>query len=104
LREVDHPNIVKAHNVFEDKCAYPIVTDLCQGGELLDLIVEKASGQGLFPERDVARLLSELLSAVKYLHSIDIVHQDMLSLKTFSSLRRTMRSPIMLIDLKAAPS
>lgn len=90
--------------MFEDKCAYPIVTDLCQGGELLDLIVEKASGQGLFPERDVARLLSELLSAVKYLHSIDIVHQDMLSLKTFSSLRRTMRSPIMLIDLKAAPS
>lgn len=102
---MDHPNIVKAHNVFEDKCSYPIVTDLCQGGELLDLIVEKASGQGLFPERDVARLLSELLSAVKYLHSIDIVHHDiMLSLKTFSSLRRTMRSPIMLIDLKAAPS
>lgn len=77
LREVNHPNIIKAYSVYEDDLAYHIVTEMCHGSELFDKIVEKASsGMGCFPERDAARIISDLLSAVSYLHKLDIIHRD----------------------------
>jgi serine/threonine protein kinase len=77
LNEVNHPHVIKAHAVFEDNASYHIVTEMCHGGELFDKIVEKASsGRGCFKERHAARIIAELLSAVSYLHSLDIVHRD----------------------------
>ena len=77
LSEVDHPHVIKAHGVYEDEHSYHIVTEMCHGGELFDKIVEKAaSGRGCFKEKDAAKVISELLSAVSYLHSLDIVHRD----------------------------
>jgi calcium-dependent protein kinase len=67
LNEVDHPNVIKARGVYEDEHAYHIVTEMCHGGELFDKIVENAaSGRGCFKERDAAKVVSELLSAVSY--------------------------------------
>lgn len=77
LSEADHPNIIKSKGFYEDEHSYHIVTEMCHGGELFDKIVEKASsGRGCFKERDAARVISELLSAVSFLHSLDIVHRD----------------------------
>lgn len=41
LRNLDHPNIVKMYEFFEDDKRYYIVTDLCKGGELFDEILSK---------------------------------------------------------------
>ena len=41
LKNLDHPNIVKLYEVFEDKQNIYLVTELCNGGELFDVIVEK---------------------------------------------------------------
>jgi len=32
LKKIDHPNIVKMHQVYEDKSHYCIVMDLMEGG------------------------------------------------------------------------
>lgn len=87
LREVDHPNIVKMLDVYEDADEIRIVTELCRGGELFDKITEKALWSrgrrnlgrkvpACFCEEDAARILRSLLAAVAYLHSRDIVHRD----------------------------
>ena len=53
LRELDHPNILKMYEFFEDEKRYYIVTDICKGGELFDEI----SNKGKFSERDAALLI-----------------------------------------------
>ena len=37
LREVDHPNIVKLIDLYEDKTHYCLVMELMKGGEVSDL-------------------------------------------------------------------
>ena len=40
LKELDHPNIIKLFEIFEDEKKYYLVTELCKGGELFDEIIK----------------------------------------------------------------
>lgn len=73
LRNLDHPNIVKIFEYFEDEKRFYIVTEHIQGGELFDEIIAR----GKFSERDAAVLLKQLLSCVAYCHNHNIVHRDL---------------------------
>ena len=53
LLALDHPNIVKMYEFFEDEKRYYIVTDICKGGELFDEIVAR----GKFTENDASMLI-----------------------------------------------
>lgn len=39
---MDHPNIIKIYDYFEDLERFYIVTELCTGGELFDRIEKKS--------------------------------------------------------------
>ena len=54
LAELDHPNILKVYEMFEDKKYYVIVTELCQGGDLYDWV----QAHGVLPEQDAAVVVS----------------------------------------------
>ena len=41
MKQVDHPNIVKLIDVFEDERHWCLVMELMHGGELFDQILEK---------------------------------------------------------------
>lgn len=50
LRQLDHPNILRLFEVFEDEKRYYLVTELCTGGELF----EEISKRSVFSEKDAA--------------------------------------------------
>jgi len=54
---------------IQDK--YYIVTQLATGGELFDRICE----QGKFTEKDASQTIRQVLEAVDYLHSKNVVHR-----------------------------
>ena len=72
LRDLDHPNILKMYEFFEDSKRFFLITDKYEGGELFDEIVKK----GRLSERNTATIIYQLLSCINYLHQKNIVHRD----------------------------
>ena len=64
LKRLDHPNIIKLYEFYEDEKRYYLVTELCTGGELFDELTKRDS----FEEKDASVIIQQLLSAVAYCH------------------------------------
>jgi len=78
MQAVDHPNILKLYEVFEDEKYLHLITQLCTGGELFDRIIAKTnSEEGHYSERDAANLVSCMLDAIAYCHNLHICHRDL---------------------------
>jgi len=73
LQTLDHPNIIKLYEYFEDEKNVYLVTELCEGGELFDKIIEKE----YFDEAYAARTFKQILNAINYCHKLDIAHRDL---------------------------
>ena len=41
--KIDHPNLIRLFEIFEDEHHYHIVTELCKGGELYEQVAEEVS-------------------------------------------------------------
>ncbi|KAL3665414.1 hypothetical protein V7S43_009450 [Phytophthora oleae] len=66
-------NVLELREAFETSDAYVLVTELVQGGELYDDLVE----HGVFGEQRAKELVRELAVALEYLHSKQVVHADL---------------------------
>ena len=73
--QLDHPNIVRLEEVYESQSEIYLVQELCLGGELFDRLDEQPDYH--YTEAECARLVKQMLSAVRYLHSRGIVHRDL---------------------------
>jgi calcium-dependent protein kinase len=72
LIELDHPNIIKLHEIFEDSRYIHIVTDACNGGDLFSKIAQREK----LTEREASSIMRKLLSAVSHMHNSNVVHRD----------------------------
>jgi len=73
MRKLNHPNILKLYEVFENDEEFFLVMELVTGKELFDKIVEK----GQYGEREAANIVRQIVSAVEYLHANGIAHRDL---------------------------
>ncbi|CAG9318358.1 unnamed protein product [Blepharisma stoltei] len=73
LKLLDHPNIIRAYEFFEDSEDFYIVMEHCKGGELFDAIVRRKC----FKEHEAALIMRQLFSCLAYLHSKKIAHRDL---------------------------
>lgn len=73
LRKLDHPNIIKISEVIQDSRCYHVVTELCTGGEIFDKIADLEK----FKEKQAARYMYQILSAVSYCHNHNVLHRDL---------------------------
>ncbi|XP_036935832.1 serine/threonine-protein kinase DCLK1-like isoform X5 [Acanthopagrus latus] len=72
LRRVKHPNIVLLIEEMDTNSELYLVMELVKGGDLFDAI----TSSNKYTERDASCMLFNLASAIKYLHSLNIVHRD----------------------------
>lgn len=72
LKQMDHPNIVKLMDVFEDERHWCLVMELMLGGELFDEILLKEH----FSEKEARECCRQIIDAIGYCHSQEIVHRD----------------------------
>ena len=73
LRTLDHPNVLKVFEYFEDPKNYYLVMEYCSGGDLFDELVQVKS----FDEVSTSKILSQILAGVAYIHNQSIVHRDL---------------------------
>lgn len=78
LSLVDHPNIVKFYETYNDQNNFHIIMELCTGGDLF------SRGQGdntrhrrKYSEKDACHLIFKIISAIVHCHSLGIVHRDL---------------------------
>ena len=73
LRALDHPNIIKLHEYYQDDLNYYIITEFCGGGELFERIL----AQGTISEAQAAEYMRQILSILVYLEEKGIAHRDL---------------------------
>ena len=66
-----HPNVLKLLEVVETDNSYYLVTEMAEGGDLMDRICKK----NFLPESEVRKFIKQIVSAVDYLHRANIVHR-----------------------------
>ncbi|UKK02090.2 calcium-dependent protein kinase [Theileria orientalis] len=73
MKKLDHPNIIKLFEVYEDTEHLYLVMEMCSGGELFDRIVNKGS----FSENYAAFIMRQVFSAIAYCHNKNVLHRDL---------------------------
>ncbi|KAL2757081.1 hypothetical protein ACRALDRAFT_2041593 [Sodiomyces alcalophilus JCM 7366] len=73
LRGIQHPNIVRLHEMVETERHIGIILEYASGGELFDYILTHR----YLKDNAARRLFAQLVSGVGYLHKKGIVHRDL---------------------------
>eukprot|EP00915_Cephaloidophora_sp_WS-2016_P007943 GHVH01010980.1.p1 GENE.GHVH01010980.1~~GHVH01010980.1.p1 ORF type:complete len:596 (-),score=92.55 GHVH01010980.1:1001-2788(-) len=77
MKSLDHPNIVKIYEVFEDFQNMYIIMEYCEGGELYSHIRQMQNDAKKFTEKYIAKLMKQILQGVRYCHLRNVVHKDL---------------------------
>mmetsp|Transcript_15645 Transcript_15645/g.29505 ORF Transcript_15645/g.29505 Transcript_15645/m.29505 type:complete len:662 (-) Transcript_15645:98-2083(-) len=73
LKSLDHPNVLKLIDFFEESPNFFLVMELMEGGDLFDRIAHKMQ----YTEMDARQLALSLLQAVQHIHSRCVAHRDL---------------------------
>ena len=73
LKNLNHPNIVRLYEVYENKSSIFLVTELCDGVELFDEIAKRQK----FSELEAAIVTKQILQAIAYCHAQNVAHRDL---------------------------
>ena len=72
MQQVDHPNIVRYYETYDDKKFLYLCMELCNGGELLS----KMEKDSMYNEPKAAEIMNKLFRALNHCHADNIIHRD----------------------------
>ena len=94
LDKIDHPQIPKLMDYFEEKGQFYLIQQLINGHNLQ----REIKNNGVYGELKIRRFLEEITPIIKYVHSQKIIHRD---IKPGNILRRKKDDKLILIDFGA---
>uniref|UniRef100_A0A8C2YXU8 CaM kinase-like vesicle-associated protein n=1 Tax=Cyclopterus lumpus TaxID=8103 RepID=A0A8C2YXU8_CYCLU len=84
LKLVNHPNILQLIDTFETRKEYLIIQELFlfvyilqECADVFVYVFDWILDQGNYTERDASNVIRQVLEAVAYLHSLNIVHRNL---------------------------
>eukprot|EP00930_Biecheleria_cincta_P016490 TRINITY_DN13392_c0_g2_i1.p1 TRINITY_DN13392_c0_g2~~TRINITY_DN13392_c0_g2_i1.p1 ORF type:complete len:1716 (+),score=301.90 TRINITY_DN13392_c0_g2_i1:35-5182(+) len=77
LKLLDHPHIVRVFEAFESSDTLHIVMDYAEGGDLASVLREVGDAEAQLPDRWVKETVSQVASALDYMHSRGVIHCDL---------------------------
>ncbi|OHT15140.1 CAMK family protein kinase [Tritrichomonas foetus] len=72
-RKLNHPNVLRLYDFFEDSQNTYMVLELCPGGSIRDLIKAKNH----LSEEETVNILKDVIDGLCYLHDNRIIHRDL---------------------------
>lgn len=72
MRELDHPNICRLFETFEQGMHMFFIMEYCEGGELFERVV----GSGFISQKTTAEIIGQVAGALHYAHGRQIAHRD----------------------------
>ncbi|KAI1111862.1 hypothetical protein F5Y14DRAFT_288461 [Nemania sp. NC0429] len=73
LKLIDHPHIVKLHDIWENRAEIYLVLEYMDGGDMFTYV----DAYGPLPEFEMVGYFRQILSALEYVHSFNICHRDL---------------------------
>lgn len=74
MRQLNHPNLINLHEVYENKAQIYLILDLAKGGTLeYSLKVLNAP----VPFLSAKVIFKQIVEAVNYMHENNIMHRDL---------------------------
>ncbi|CAD8083042.1 unnamed protein product [Paramecium sonneborni] len=73
MRYMNHQNILKLYDVFENKAQIYLITQLCRGGNLEQAIKKLEEP---LPFLTVKVIFRQIVEGIKYMHDIGLMHRD----------------------------
>ena len=80
LATMDHPNIIAYHDSFERDGVLMIEMEYADGGNLADFLAKRKAP---IEERDILDVFSQMVSAIRYMHSRHVLHRDLKTANIF---------------------
>ena len=72
IAELEHPNIVKIHDIFEENGTAYYVMEFLNG----DSLWEKVKKNGPLPEKEALKYIRQVADALSYIHDRNSLHFD----------------------------
>lgn len=72
MRLLDHPYIMKMHQVYEGEQHIYLVFDLLNGKELFERVIARKN----YTEKNAANVIKKLMETMRYLQKREILHRD----------------------------
>ena len=74
LNQLDHPNIVKYYETYDDSKYIYLVMEFIDGLPLFDMITSQKNQT--FTEEIAAGYMKSLFQAVNHCHAVNVIHRD----------------------------
>ena len=73
IQLLNHPNVIKILDIFENDDNFYIVMEYCEGGELFNYIVKKRR----LSDDEASYFYYQIINGLEYIHSLGVVHRDL---------------------------
>ncbi|CAD8116912.1 unnamed protein product [Paramecium sonneborni] len=94
LNQLNHPNLIRIFEIFQDSNNYQIIHDFCNG-----TILSQNLHISVYTQKQAALLLKQIIEIVKHLHQQNVNHGG-LTLSSFQMLNQSNSNFIKLVDFK----
>ena len=72
IKRLNHRNVLRPYDYYQDEMSVWIVMDLCQEGSLFELIYKHQQ----LEESEARFVIRQILEGVNYLHLSNVVHRN----------------------------